>query len=141
MSMSRPPAKRSGRRSGTTHTREQIAVAARAQFAELGYERATFRGIAAAAGVDPALVVHFYGSKDDLFREVMQLPPAVSDALGAIAGGPRDQMGHRLAEVVIGHRGAHVYPADPLGIRASHARLTASRPRAGPGPTWPRPRA
>lgn len=102
MSMSRPIAKRSGRRSGTTHTREQIAVAARTQFAELGYERATFRGIAAAAGVDPALVVHFYGSKDDLFLEVMKLPPAVSDALGAIADAPRDQMGRRLAELVIG---------------------------------------
>lgn len=100
--MSRPPSRRSGRRSGTTRTREEIAVAARAQFAELGYERATFRGIAAAAGVDPALVVHFFGSKDELFREVMQLPPAISDALAAIAEEPRDHMGRRLAELLIG---------------------------------------
>jgi len=83
--MSSTPAKRSGRRRGTTQTREAIAVAGRAQFAELGYDRATFRGIAAAAGVDPALVVHFYGSKEELFREVMQLPPAVSDALASLA--------------------------------------------------------
>ena len=99
--MSRPASKRSGRRSGTTRTREEIAVAARTQFAELGYERATFRGIGAAAGVDPALVVHFYGSKDELFREVMQLPPAVSDGLGAVADAPRDQMGRRLAELLV----------------------------------------
>ena len=47
------------------------------------------------------MVVHFYGSKEDLFREVMQLPPEVSDALLRIADGPREQMGHRLAELVI----------------------------------------
>ena len=99
--MSRAHSKRTGRRPGASDTREQIAVAARTQFAELGYERATFRGIAAAAGVDPALVVHFYGSKEDLFREVMQLPPAVSEALVRIADGPREQMGTRLAELVI----------------------------------------
>lgn len=36
---------------------------------------------AAAAGVDPALVVHFFGTKEQLFHEVMVLPPAVADAL------------------------------------------------------------
>ena len=83
--MSSAASKRTGRRSGPTETREQIAIAARAQFAERGFERATFRAIAEAAGVDPALVVHFYGSKDDLFREVMQLPPGLADALVGIA--------------------------------------------------------
>lgn len=100
--MSSTASKRPGRRSGANQTREQIAVAARVAFAESGYERATFRGIAAAAGVDPALVVHFYGSKEELFREVMQLPPDVSDALLRIADGPRPEMGRRLAELVIG---------------------------------------
>jgi len=93
--------KRSGRRPGASDSREQIAVAAREKFAELGYERATFRVIGAAAGVDPALVVHFYGSKQDLFRDVMQLPPEVSAALVGIADGPSEQMGRRLAELVI----------------------------------------
>ncbi|HXH95863.1 MAG TPA: TetR family transcriptional regulator [Gaiellaceae bacterium] len=99
--MSRARSKRTGRRSGTSRTRDEIAAAARMQFAEHGYEAATFRGIATAAGVDPALVVHFYGSKEDLFREVMQLPPAVSDALVGVAQEPREQMGQRLAELVI----------------------------------------
>jgi AcrR family transcriptional regulator len=99
--MSRAQAKRTGRRAGASDTREQIAVAAREQFAELGYERATFRGIAAAAGVDPALVVHFYGSKENLFRDVMQLPAEFSGALVRIADGPREQMGNRLAELVV----------------------------------------
>jgi AcrR family transcriptional regulator len=94
-------AKRTGRRAGASQTREEIAVAARAQFAELGYERATFRAIAGAAGVDPALVVHFYGSKERLFREVMQLPPAFSAALAAIAEGPHEQVGRRLAALIV----------------------------------------
>ena len=99
--MSSPSPRRTGRRSGPTETREQIAVAARSLFADLGYERATFRAIGAAAGVDPALVVHFYGSKEDLFREVMTLPPEVSDALVAIADAPRDELGRRLAQLVV----------------------------------------
>jgi AcrR family transcriptional regulator len=100
--MSRAPSKRTGRRAGTTVTRDQIADAARSQFAELGYERATFRSIAAAAGVDPALVVHFFGSKEELFRTVMELPPAIADAIVQIAQGPREQIGRRLAGLVIG---------------------------------------
>ena len=100
--MSRPATKRTGRRVGAPGTREQIAVAARALFATVGYERATFRAIAAEAGVDPALVVHFYGTKESLFLEVMQLPPQVSDAFVRIAQGPRRQMGRRLAELVVG---------------------------------------
>jgi len=95
-------AKRSGRRPGPTTTREAITDAARRQFAELGYDRATMRGIASEAGVDPALVVRFYGSKDALFREVMALPPAVADRFAAIADGPTETVGRRLAEVVVG---------------------------------------
>jgi AcrR family transcriptional regulator len=95
------PARRTGRRVGTSHTQEQIAAAARAQFAEAGYDRATFRSIAAAAGVDPALVVHFFGSKADLFREVMQLP-AVSAAVVGLAEVPRSELGRLLAELAIG---------------------------------------
>jgi len=100
--MSRPATRRTGRRAGSPETREQIAAAARSSFAELGYERTTFRGIAAEAGVDPALVVHFFGTKEKLFLDVMQLPPQVSEAIGHIADGPRRQMGRRLAELVVG---------------------------------------
>ena len=48
---------RTGRRPGPSSTRDEILRAARRRFAEGGYERATFRSIAADAGVDPALVV------------------------------------------------------------------------------------
>lgn len=95
-------AKRSGRRPGPTTTREAIAEAARRQFAERGYDRATLRGIAGEAGVDAALVVRFYGSKDALFREVMALPPAVAEAMAGLADGPTETVGRRLAEVIVG---------------------------------------
>ena len=94
--------KRSGRRPGPTTTREAIAEAARRQFAELGYDRATLRGIAGEARVDAALVVRFYGSKDALFREVMALPPAVAEAMAGLAEGPTESVGRRLAEVIVG---------------------------------------
>ena len=94
--------RRTGRRPGSTDTREQIAAAARRLFADAGYERATFRAIAAEAGVDPALVVHFFGSKEELFRQVMGLPPAVADGLAAIAEAPGEERGRRLAALVVG---------------------------------------
>jgi AcrR family transcriptional regulator len=93
---------RTGRRRGQSQTREAIAAAARAEFAEVGYERATIRGIAAAAGVDPALVVHFFGRKDALFRDVMALPPGIGDAMAALAEGDHETIGRRLAELVVG---------------------------------------
>ncbi len=102
MSLSSTPGGRSGRRRGTTQTRETIALAAQTQFAELGYDRATFRSIATAAGVDPALVVHFFGSKEQLFDEVMQLPPGLADRLVGLAEVPRAEVGRRLAEVIVG---------------------------------------
>src|SRR5436190_2266681 len=100
MSSPSPASRRTGRRPGRADTREAIAQAAREQFAELGYDRATMRKIAAAAGVDPALVVHFYGSKEALFREVMALPPIVADAFGQLAKGDRSTVGRRLAAAV-----------------------------------------
>jgi AcrR family transcriptional regulator len=94
--------RRSGRRPGPSATREAITRAARAQFSELGYDRTTIRGVAREAGVDPALVLRFYGSKDALFREVMALPPAAAEALERIADGPRETVGRRLAELIVG---------------------------------------
>jgi AcrR family transcriptional regulator len=102
MSSTASTSSRTGRRPGTTTSRDAIAAAARRLFAERGYDRATLRAIAGEAGVDPALVVHFFGSKEQLFRDVMQLPEAVADALASLADGPRDEIGRRLAEIVVG---------------------------------------
>jgi len=72
-----------GRPPGESGTREAIVEAARAQFAELGYRGATIRGIAAAADVDPALVHHYYGTKEGLFAAAMRLPVVPSEVLAA----------------------------------------------------------
>jgi len=66
--------RRAGRRPGESDTREAILGAARGVFAELGYERATIRGIAADAAVDPALVIHFFGGKEALFGAALEIP-------------------------------------------------------------------
>jgi AcrR family transcriptional regulator len=60
--------RRTGRRPGDTQTRDAILDAARRHFADHGYRGATMRGIARDAGVDPALIHHFFGRKIDLFR-------------------------------------------------------------------------
>ena len=70
---------RTGRRPGTGGTRERILGAARVHFARAGFEPATVRAIAAEARVDPALVLHYFGSKQELFRASVNFPvdPAV----------------------------------------------------------------
>jgi AcrR family transcriptional regulator len=81
---------RTGRRAGDSGTKEAILQAARAQFAERGYEGATIRAIAAAAGVDPALVHHFYGTKERLFAAAMRLPFVPGEVItAALAEGSR----------------------------------------------------
>jgi AcrR family transcriptional regulator len=83
--------RRSGRRAGESGTREAILAAARAQFADRGYDGATIRAIAAAAAVDPALVHHFYGSKEQLFAAAMRLPVVPSEVVtAALAPDSRD---------------------------------------------------
>lgn len=74
---------RSGRRVGDSGTREAILEAARARFGGHGYQGATIRAIAADAGVDPALVHHFFGTKEALFAAAMRLPVVPSEVLYA----------------------------------------------------------
>ena len=74
---------RTGRRSGDSGSKAAILEAARVQFADYGYAGATIRAIATAAGVDPALVHHFYGSKERLFAAAMELPVTPSEAITA----------------------------------------------------------
>jgi AcrR family transcriptional regulator len=92
---------RTGRRRGGGDTRQAIADAARRQFAERGYDATTIRGIAAEAGVDPALVMHFFGSKDALFAECVQWPFDPDEAVRALLSGKRSQVGQRLARLFV----------------------------------------
>jgi AcrR family transcriptional regulator len=91
-----------GRRAGDSGTRDAILRAARQQFSELGYDRTTVRGIAAEAGVDPALISHFYGPKQQLFIAVVELPFDPATVIPALLTGDRDEVGRRLAAFVVG---------------------------------------
>jgi AcrR family transcriptional regulator len=117
---------RSGRRKGETQTRDAIAAAARDEFARVGYDRATMRSIAAAAGVDPALIVHFYGSKEALFREVTALPPQIAAAMAGLADGPREEVGQRFAQAVV----ATLENPATRSIVLARVRSAASHPEA-----------
>lgn len=96
------PARRPGRRAGPTESRGEILAAARQLFAERGYDGATIRGIAARAGVDAALVHHFFGTKEGVFVEAMGFPVQPSAFVPElIASGPREQLGERLVRVFL----------------------------------------
>ena len=95
-------ARPSGRRPGDSGTRELIAAAARRQFAEQGYDRTSLRSVALEAGVDPALVSHFYGSKQRLFAAVIELPFEPAEVLPALIAGDRARIGERVARFMVG---------------------------------------
>jgi AcrR family transcriptional regulator len=93
---------RTGRRPGQTQTRDDILAAARNQFAARGYGGATIRGIAAEAGVNPALVHHFFGSKDQVFVAALNLPFNPSMLVDTLLEGPREQIGERILRLFLG---------------------------------------
>lgn len=73
-------------------TRTAILAAARRCFAADGYERATIRAIASDAGIDPSMVMRYYGSKDGLFAAAVDVDLRLPDT-GDI---PRHQIGRTL---------------------------------------------
>jgi AcrR family transcriptional regulator len=90
-----------GRRPAGSGTREAIIEAARVQFSERGYRGTTLRRVGTAAGVDPRLVLHYFGSKQQLFAQSLELP-AEPDAIieGLFAPGP-GSIGTRAANLLL----------------------------------------
>lgn len=76
--------------------RDELLTAARAQFAERGYSGATIRTIAAAADVDPALIRHYFGDKEGLFRAALLVNFDPVELATSVASGPRATIGTRL---------------------------------------------
>ncbi|WP_062349195.1 TetR/AcrR family transcriptional regulator [Herbidospora yilanensis] len=93
--------RRPGRRPGSLDTRGEIITAARGVFAEKGFDKATVRGIARAANVDPALVHHYFDTKEGLFVAAMQFPVEPSVAVPMILAGPREELGERLIRFIL----------------------------------------
>ncbi|MEU8982523.1 TetR family transcriptional regulator [Streptomyces sp. NPDC048309] len=84
-------------------TRDRILEAAREEFSERGYEKTSVRGIAKAAGVDSALVHHYFGTKEQVFEAAIEVAfaPAL-DAPAAVEEGPLDGVGERLTRFIFG---------------------------------------
>ncbi|MFE3452690.1 TetR family transcriptional regulator [Nonomuraea sp. NPDC059194] len=93
--------RRTGRRPGASDTRGDILDAARQVFAEKGFDKATIRGIAREAAVDPALVHHYFETKEGLFVAAMQLPLDPVEVLGQLLDGPREEVGERLVRLIL----------------------------------------
>jgi AcrR family transcriptional regulator len=86
-----------GRRPGGPDTRGEILTAARAEFSAKGFDRTTVRGVAAAAGVDSALVHHYFGAKEDLFLAALEFPFDPRVVIPAVIGDGPEGLGERIA--------------------------------------------
>lgn len=93
---------RAGRRPGGPDTRGEILGAARKAFADKGFSATSIRAVAREAGVDAALVHHYFDSKDELFIEAMAIPVDPRQVAADILDGPREEIGRRIATVFLG---------------------------------------
>jgi AcrR family transcriptional regulator len=93
-----------GRRhkSTTEDTRSTIIDAATTEFASRGYEAVSMRSIARKAGVDPALVHHYFAEKADLFAESIKAPIRPDRVVKEILAGPREQIGENIIRYLLG---------------------------------------
>ena len=90
-----------------------VLAAARATFAERGFDGASIRAIATAAGVDPALVHHYFGNKDKLFLAAVEAPVDPDELLPGVLDGGRDALGANIVATLL-----RVWdgPARPAGL-------------------------
>lgn len=91
----------SGRRGGDSGTRDAILDAARDLFAQVGYDNASLRAIAGAAGVDPALIRHFFGDKENLFATLAADRTTIPQLIAETLMGDPATAGHRLADTYL----------------------------------------
>jgi AcrR family transcriptional regulator len=91
-----PGPRRRGRRPGGADTRAQLLAAARVEFADRGYDGATVRVIAERAGVDPAMVNHWFGGKESLFTAALDLPVDPGAILADVVSGDPEHLGERI---------------------------------------------
>lgn len=107
---------RAGRRRGQSETRELILSAATARFTRSGYDATSVRRIAADADVDPALVRYFFGSKENLFIEVVAAVIHPEEAIAVLADGPVSRLGERIVRYFLGLLGDVHEPGPLLGL-------------------------
>jgi len=92
---------RTGRRPGAGGTRERILAAARHDFSKSGFDGTTIRAIAAQAKVDPALVLHYFESKDGVFRAAVTFPVDPAEFIPGLVAPGVDGLGDRLVRFFV----------------------------------------
>lgn len=100
--MSPAPSRQRGRRPGGPDTRAQILEAARSRFAEHGFRGTTVRAVAAQAGVDAALVHHYFGTKDDLLVASLALPVDPRELLAEVVAAGPEAAGEGMVRALLG---------------------------------------
>lgn len=96
-------ARKRGRPKGRTtgSTKAKILKAAAKEFAQAGYEAASLRSVARRAGVDPALVHHYFKDKNDLFVQTMRIPINPGEIIAQAATAPLDELGAALVRALV----------------------------------------
>jgi AcrR family transcriptional regulator len=92
---------RRGRRPGGSDTRGAIIAAARSEFADRGYDGTSLREVARRAGVDAALVHHYFDGKNALFVAAMDLPTDPRDRVAALVAEGVDGLGERMVRLFL----------------------------------------
>jgi AcrR family transcriptional regulator len=100
--MTTAPRRGPGRPAAGGDRKAVILDAAREEFSQKGYAGASVRAIARAADVDPALVHHYFGSKEQVFVAAMKLPFVPAERLPQVLEGGIDGLGERLARMFLG---------------------------------------
>ncbi|MCV7074757.1 TetR/AcrR family transcriptional regulator [Mycobacterium szulgai] len=93
--------RRPGRPAGNSDTRERILASARELFAHNGIDRTSIRAVAAKAGVDAALVHHYFGTKQQLFAAAIHLPIDPMDVLVSMRETPVEELGYKLPSLLL----------------------------------------
>ncbi|WP_406815798.1 TetR family transcriptional regulator [Mycobacterium sp. M23085] len=93
--------RRRGRPAGVSDTRDRILACAREMFASRGIRNTSIRAVAAAAGVDSALVHHYFGTKEKLFAAAVHIPIDPMDIIGPLREIPVAELGHRIPSMLL----------------------------------------
>jgi AcrR family transcriptional regulator len=93
--------RRPGRPAGNSDTRERILASARELFARNGITNTSIRAVAAAAGVDSALVHHYFGTKEKLFAAAVHIPIDPMDVIGPLREVPVEELGYTLPSMLL----------------------------------------
>ncbi|AUZ34175.1 TetR/AcrR family transcriptional regulator [Arthrobacter sp. PGP41] len=127
---------RRGRRGGTNASRGHILETARRLFAEHGFEGTSLRQVARSAGVDPAMIHHFFNGKDELFALSVELPANPGEVLAGVEDSPPGERAELIVRAVLrlwespAQPGLVAFLRGTIGSKAKTALLRETATRA-----------